>query len=93
VQAAPSPLATSQSRLPDTASPNEIWSADFKGEFCAGDAQACYPLMIEYGYSRFLFACTADTSGLVKMQDTAGVNEDERRWLPAQRLGAELPRA
>jgi putative transposase len=44
---------------PAPLAPNQIWSADFKGEFCTGDAQACYPLTIEDGYSRFLLACTA----------------------------------
>ena len=44
--ACPAPLA-----------PNQVWSADFKGDFCTLDGQVCYPLTIEDGYSRFLFAC------------------------------------
>jgi putative transposase len=37
--------------------PNEIWCADFKGEFRTGDGIYCYPLTITDGYSRFLLAC------------------------------------
>lgn len=39
--------------------PNEVWSADFKGQFRLGDKQApyCYPLTISDNYSRFLLAC------------------------------------
>jgi putative transposase len=44
---------------PAPRAPNQVWSADFKGEFCTGDGLACYPLTIEDGYARFLFACTA----------------------------------
>jgi transposase InsO family protein len=44
---------------PPPQSPNAVWSADFKGQFCTADGQACYPLTIEDGYSRFLFACQA----------------------------------
>lgn len=40
-------------------SPNEIWSADFKGEFKTRDGVYCYPLTISDGYSRFLLACQA----------------------------------
>ncbi len=37
--------------------PNEIWTADFKGQFRTRDARYCYPLTIVDGYSRFLLAC------------------------------------
>jgi transposase InsO family protein len=37
--------------------PNELWAADFKGEFKTGDGRYCYPLTITDGYSRFLLAC------------------------------------
>ena len=40
-------------------SPNQVWSADFKGEFNTCDGCACYPLTIEDVYSRYLFACVA----------------------------------
>lgn len=38
-------------------SPNELWCADYKGEFQLGDKQYCYPLTITDFSSRFLLAC------------------------------------
>ena len=37
--------------------PNEIWTADFKGQFRTRDGVYCFPLTIVDGYSRFLLAC------------------------------------
>jgi putative transposase len=37
--------------------PNACWSTDFKGEFLTRDRRYCYPLTIQDGYSRYLFAC------------------------------------
>ena len=44
---------------PDTLmqAPNDIWTADFKGQFRTRDGLYCYPLTVEDGYSRFLLAC------------------------------------
>jgi putative transposase len=39
--------------------PNDVWSADFKGQFKTGDGHYCYPLTISDGYSRFLLGCQA----------------------------------
>jgi transposase InsO family protein len=39
--------------------PNQVWTADFKGEFRLGSAQLCYPLTIVDAHSRFLLACQA----------------------------------
>jgi putative transposase len=39
--------------------PNDVWSADFKGQFKTHDGQYCYPLTISDGYSRFLLECQA----------------------------------
>jgi transposase InsO family protein len=36
--------------------PNEIWSADFKGEFRMGDMRYCYPLTIMDSFSRYVLA-------------------------------------
>lgn len=41
------------------AAPNDIWTADFKGEFKTRDGVYCYPLTICDGYSRYLLACRA----------------------------------
>ncbi|MDH3469238.1 MAG: IS481 family transposase [Gammaproteobacteria bacterium] len=40
-----------------TTAPNNLWAADFKGEFKTRDGLYCYPLTITDGYSRFLLAC------------------------------------
>ena len=39
------------------AEPNDVWSADFKGEFRTGDGRYCYPLTISDGFSRYLLLC------------------------------------
>jgi len=39
--------------------PNEIWTADFKGQFRTRDGVYCYPLTVEDGFSRFLLGCQA----------------------------------
>ncbi len=36
---------------------NEVWSADFKGQFKLGNEQLCYPLTISDNYSRYLIEC------------------------------------
>ena len=37
--------------------PNEIWTADFKGQFRTRDGIYCYPLTVVDGFSRYLLAC------------------------------------
>jgi transposase InsO family protein len=37
--------------------PNQVWTADFKGQFRTRDAQLCYPLTICDAYSRYLLRC------------------------------------
>jgi putative transposase len=44
------------------AAPNEVWSADFKGQFTTGDGLYGYPLTVADGYSRFLLSCQALSS-------------------------------
>jgi transposase InsO family protein len=39
--------------------PNNIWCADFKGQFRMENHQYCYPLTITDQYSRYLLACEA----------------------------------
>ena len=39
--------------------PNDVWTADFKGQFRTGDRTYCYPLTIADGFSRFLLGCEA----------------------------------
>lgn len=39
--------------------PNELWCADYKGEFLMGNKNYCYPLTITDFSSRYLLACEA----------------------------------
>src|SRR5436309_6555692 len=39
--------------------PNELWCADYKGEFMLADRRYCYPLTISDFASRYVFACEA----------------------------------
>jgi putative transposase len=46
----------------DMRTPNDVWTADFKGEFLTRDHRYCYPLTIADGYSRYLLTCKAKRS-------------------------------
>lgn len=37
--------------------PNDVWTADFKGQFRTRDGLACYPLTVVDAHSRFLIRC------------------------------------
>jgi transposase InsO family protein len=37
--------------------PNDVWSADYKGQFRMGNGKLCYPLTITDNYSRYLLGC------------------------------------
>ncbi|WP_411907121.1 IS481 family transposase [Rhizobium mayense] len=39
--------------------PNDLWCADFKGEFKLGNGQYCYPLTVTDQASRYLLCCEA----------------------------------
>lgn len=41
---------------------NDLWCADYKGEFMLADKRYCYPLTITDAASRYLIACDALTS-------------------------------
>jgi putative transposase len=51
-KAAGTPLSTSDQ-------PNDLWCADYKGEFMLADRRYCYPLTITDFASRYLIACEA----------------------------------
>jgi transposase InsO family protein len=42
---------------PTTVAPNDLWTADFKGQFRTGNGQYCYPLTIADHHTRFLLTC------------------------------------
>jgi transposase InsO family protein len=45
--------------LSQGAHPNDLWCADFKGEFKLGNGRYCYPLTVTDHASRFLLLCEA----------------------------------
>jgi transposase InsO family protein len=45
--------------LSQASGPNDIWCADFKGEFKLGNGRYCYPLTVTDQASRFLLMCEA----------------------------------
>lgn len=46
----------------EAARPNDVWTADFKGEFRMGDRKLCYPLTAVDLKSRFLLGCAGKSS-------------------------------
>jgi hypothetical protein len=42
---------------PTTHTPNDLWTADFKGEFRTGDDEYCYPLTVADQHTRCLLGC------------------------------------
>jgi len=40
-----------------TDAPNQVWPADFKGQFKTGDGRYCYPLTVTDHFSRVLLVC------------------------------------
>jgi putative transposase len=52
----PKPEGTPLSR---PSSPNDLWCADYKGEFMLADRRYCYPLTITDFASRYLIGCEA----------------------------------
>ncbi len=45
--------------------PNDVWSADYRGQFRTGDGRYCYPLTVTDGFSRYLLGCQALSSTAV----------------------------
>jgi len=67
-----------------TAEPNDLWTADFKGQFRTGNGIYCYPLTIADQHTRFLLTC----HGLLSTQTVTARPIFER---PFREYG--LPRA
>ena len=68
--------------LSQGAAPNELWCADFKGEFKLGNGQYCYPLTVTDHASRFLFLCEALESTREDLAFTAFERLFAERGLP-----------
>ena len=68
----------------EASTPNQVWCADFKGQFKMADGQYCFPLTVTDAHSRYLLACDAYLS----TQTTGAITTFERLF---QQLG--LPSA
>jgi transposase InsO family protein len=64
------------------AAPNDLWCADFKGEFKLGNGQYCYPLTVTDHASRFLLLCEALDSTREDWAITAFEQLFQERGLP-----------
>ncbi|GGE89549.1 transposase [Stappia taiwanensis] len=63
--------------------PNDLWAADFKGEFKLGNRQYCYPLTVTDHASRFLLSCEAFDSTKEKPVMEAFLALFKERGLPS----------
>ena len=68
--------------LSQGAAPNELWCADFKGEFKLGNGRYCYPLTVTDHASRFLLMCEALESTREELAFTAFERLFAERGLP-----------
>ena len=50
------------SGLTEALSANQVWTADFKGQFRTGDNCYCYPLTVADRFSRYLLGCRSQLS-------------------------------
>jgi len=63
--------------------PNDLWCADYKGEFRLGNASWCYPLTVTDHASRFLLLCEALESTREELAFTAFERLFAERGLPS----------
>ncbi len=64
------------------AAPNDLWCADFKGEFKLGNGHYCYPLTVTDHASRFLLLCEALEATREDLAITAFKQLFQERGLP-----------
>jgi transposase InsO family protein len=64
------------------AAPNDLWCADFKGEFKLGNGRYCFPLTVTDHASRFLLLCEALESTRENLAITAFEQLFQERGLP-----------
>jgi transposase InsO family protein len=60
--------------LTDAKSSNELWCADFKGQFKMGNGKYCYPLTLTDQHSRYLLLC----EGLEDVREKAALEAFKR---------------
>ena len=69
--------------LSEGAGPNDLWCADFKGEFRLGNQAYCYPLTVSDHASRYVLLCEALESTREDLAVTAFERLFRERGLPA----------
>ncbi len=57
-----------------TTAPNQVWTADYKGQFKTRDGIYCYPLTVCDAHSRYVLAC----QGLLSVEQYAAFRHFER---------------
>jgi putative transposase len=62
--------------------PNDLWCADYKGEFMLSDRRYCYPLTITDFSSRYILACDALESNKEDYAFTVFENTFQRYGIP-----------
>src|SRR3954452_2224761 len=68
--------------LSEGAAPNDLWCADYKGEFKLGNGNYCYPLTVSDQSSRFLLLCEDLESTREELAFTAFERLFAERGLP-----------
>ena len=68
--------------LSEGAAPNDLWCADYKGEFKLGNGRYCYPLTVTDQASRYLLMCEALESVREELAFTAFERLFAERGLP-----------
>jgi putative transposase len=64
--------------------PNDVWSADFKGQFKTGDGIYCFPLTVTDNFSRYLLGCQALHSTAISSAKSVFIRLFEEYGLPTR---------
>ena len=66
--------------------PNQLWTADYKGQFKTRDGRYCYPLTVMDSYSRYLLGCQILTSTCIAQAKPVFKRLFEQYGLPDRML-------
>jgi putative transposase len=64
--------------------PNDVWSADFKGQFKTGDGVYCFPLTVTDNFSRYLLGCQGLHSTAISSAKSVFIRLFEEYGLPTR---------
>ena len=62
--------------LHDATAPNDVWAADYKGQFRLGDGSHCYPLTMTDQFARYVLAC----DGMAAIDEDAAIEASENAF-------------